>query len=146
MWSSSMWSSTSKSKSDIAYLSVHIENTTRRFDAANPIFGVIRIDSKAAIPAHCIQVSLEQQEKVKVFLIKGAYLIDGSKNPDFVYGGKMIVLNQIIHQFKDGILPSGKSEYIFNFKVPTDLPQSLQINERTSACTFSAKLKYFFKV
>ena len=84
-----MWTSTpSKRKSDIATVSVHIENTTRRFDAANPIFGVIRIDSKAAIPAHCIQISLEQQEKVKVFLLRyndaqGYYY---SKKPEYVYG------------------------------------------------------------
>ena len=142
-----MWTNIpSKKKSDIATVFVHIENETRRFDAANPIFGVIRIDSKAAIPAYCIQISLEQQEKVKVYLIKGPYLFDGFKNPDFVYGGKMMVLNQIIHQFKDGILPSGKSEYEFNFKVPPDLPQSLQIHEKTNTCTFSAKLKYFLKV
>ena len=145
-----MWTSTpSKRKSNIATVSVHIENTTRRFDAANPIFGVIRIDSKAAIPAHCIQISLEQQEKVKVFLLKYKEITDEfyyAKKPNFVFGGKMMVLNQIIHQFKDRILPSGESEYEFTFKIPPDLPQSLQIHDKNPLCKFSAKLRYFFKV
>jgi hypothetical protein len=53
-------------------------------------------------------------------------------------------LPQVIHNFKDNILPFGESAYPFTFMVPPDLPQSMQTRETDG--NYKGKLKYFFKV
>ena len=54
--------------SEVATVSVQFVTTNRRFDADNPISGLIIIDSKIAMPASFIQITLEQQNKAGILV------------------------------------------------------------------------------
>ena len=53
-----MGNSKNKSRSDDAEIKVIFESQSPSFNSDNPMIGVITINSKAVVPAYCIQVTL----------------------------------------------------------------------------------------